>query len=65
VLCPVREDGRDVSGEGARDGDLMVDLDGKRSMFFFCLARNTHGWLKIGGPKDRVYASVANAVVGV
>ena len=45
MLCPVGEGGRDDSGEGARDGepddgewfnrDLMVDLDGKRSKFFF------------------------------
>ena len=46
VLCPEREDGRDVGGEGARDGDgewfskdlklsRMVDLDGKRRKLFF------------------------------
>ena len=43
MLCPVREGGRDDSGEGALDGepdvgkwfnqDLMVD--GKRKSFFF------------------------------
>ena len=46
VLCPVREGGRDGSGEGARDGERndgdqnlklsrMLDLDGKRTNFFF------------------------------
>ena len=46
VLCPVREGGRDASGEGVRDverndGDQdlklfrMLDLEGKRKKFFF------------------------------
>ena len=50
-LCPVREDGRDGSGERARDGEpddgewsskdlkvsRMVDLDGQRRELFFWL----------------------------
>ena len=51
VLCPVREDGRDVSVEGALDAEpdgdgerfnkdlkpsRMVDLEGKRRKLFFC-----------------------------
>ena len=44
MLCSVWEGGRDVSGEGARNGepddgnqDLKLDLDGKRKKLFFCL----------------------------
>ena len=42
MLCSVRECGRDVSGEGARDGkrddgnkDLKLDLDGNRKKLSF------------------------------